>query len=330
MFHQYPQRLRLPVCSTLPHGVLPWILVSVLLLAATHGFGQQSDLKQVAVSLARDINAGNRHTITVADFTDLQGNVTELGRFISEELSSQLVLDAKSFTVVERIQLAAILKEHQISISGLVDPATIKKLGQFAGVDAIVTGTLVPFSDSVRLTAKVLDVSTAKMMAVSTADMPRTKAIDDLLSRGITRPATDDQGGPSPPVAPPGSQLRSVLQDEFLITLRSCAKRGDRIACSGTVTNKAAKARVFGIGRGGDWTEAVDNLGNTYASDQTHVGQPDGWERLNVIPELPVNFFFSFPRLDPAATQISVVFAYYGDGINRSKILFRNIPLTQK
>ncbi len=161
------------------------LALTMVWLPGIRALAQQSDLKQIASSLARDINAGNRHTITVADFTDLQGNVTELGRFISEELSTQLVIDAKSFGVVERIQLAAILREHQISVSGLVDPATIRKLGQFAGVDAIVDGTLVPFSDSVRLTAKVLDVSTAKVIAVSTADLPRTKAIDDLLSRGI-------------------------------------------------------------------------------------------------------------------------------------------------
>ncbi len=130
------------------------IALTLASLPSIPALAQQNDLKQIATSLARDINAGNRRTITVADFTDLQGNVTELGRFISEELSTQLVMDARSFTVVERIQLAAILKEHQISVSGLVDPATIRKLGQFAGVDAIVTGTLVPFSDSVHLTAK--------------------------------------------------------------------------------------------------------------------------------------------------------------------------------
>lgn len=175
-----------------PSGQKPtifWVLLLVFFSFA-RCLGQQSDLKQVASSLARDINAGNRHTVTVADFTDLQGNVTELGRFISEELSTQLVLDAKNFSVVERIQLAAILKEHQISVSGLIDPATIRKLGQFAGVDAIVTGTLVPFSDSVKLTAKVLDVSTAKVMAVPQLNfrVPRPLTI---CFRGALPPAAD-------------------------------------------------------------------------------------------------------------------------------------------
>ena len=330
MILQRPQRRKLAVCPTPHHVMLAWILTSVVLLTSTRCLAQQNDLKQVAVSLARDINAGNRHTITVADFTDLQGNVTELGRFISEELSTQLVIDAKSFTVVERLQLAAILKEHQISVSGLVDPSTIRKLGQFAGVDAIVTGTLVPFSDSVRLTAKVLDVSTAKMMAVSTADLPRTKAIDDLLSRGITPIAAEVPGSSNGvPIVPRGSPA-PVLQNELLITLKNCARRGDRIACSGSVTNKVDKPRYFLIGEGGSWTTAVDSNGNVYNSDQVHVGQMDAGNAQQLMPELPVNFFVGFPRADATAAQISVVLAYRTDDIDQSKIVFRNIPLIQK
>jgi hypothetical protein len=250
-----------------------------------------------------------------------------LGRFISEELSTQLVLDAKSFTVVERLQLVAILKEHQISVSGLVDPSTIRKLGQFAGVDAIVTGTLVPFSDSVRLTAKVLDVSTAKVAAVSTADLPRTKAIDDLLSRGIAPIAAEVPGSSSGvPKLLRGSPA-PVLQNELLITLKNCARRGDRIACSGSVTNKVDKPRYFLIGEGGSWTTAVDSNGNVYNSDQVHVGQLDAGNAQQLMPELPVNFFVGFPGADATAAQISVVLAYRTDDIDQSKIVFRNIPL---
>ena len=333
MFHQRFQRPRFDVCPTLRHGMFSWVLISVILLVGTRGLAQQNDLRQVAVSLARDINAGNRHTITVADFTDLQGNVTELGRFISEELSTQLVIDAKSFTVVERLQLAAILKEHQISVSGLVDPSTIRKLGQFTGVDAIVTGTLVPFSDSVRLTAKVLDVSTAKMMAVSTADLPRTKAIDDLLSRGIATVALTGQSnpGPSPSASRPPEPL-SIVQEDYLLLIKNCARRGDRILCSGAVTNKADKPRGFVIRLGGGETTAVDNNGTSYVADQAHVGKSDGEPFQQLMADLPVNFFLTFSGVDITATKISVVLAF-GSGdyaVIQSKALFRNIPLAQK
>jgi TolB-like protein len=310
------------------------IALAVASLSDIPALAQQNDLKQIAISLARDINAGNRHTITVADFTDLQGNVTELGRFISEELSTQLVIDAKSFTVVERIQLAAILKEHQISISGLVDPVTIKKLGQFAGVDAIVTGTLVPFSDSVRLTAKVLDVSTAKVMAVSTADLPKTKAIDDLLSRGISSntnaSAASSGGNPRPGTRT--AAAASLEQDEFQFTLKNCVRRGDHVLCSGSVTNKAEKARNMGIYSGQEQTTAIDNEGNSYISQQVSIGQSNGISQVQLMPELPMNFFLTFSAVEQNASTITVVLSYWGEGVNHNpaKVLFRNISLAQK
>ena len=302
-----------------------WALLAFLVFVHEPGLSQQNDLKQVASSLARDINAGNRHTITVADFTDLQGNVTELGRYISEELSTQLVIEAKSFSVVERIQLAAILKEHQISISGLIDPATIRKLGQFAGVDAIVTGTLVPFSDSVKLTAKVLDVSTAKVMAVSTADLPRTKAIDDLLSRGIA--AGSGQNNPTPSGSSSRSspaKVFSVEQSELLLVIKTCSRRGDQIVCSGAITNKLDKARNISLD--GGQTNAVDSEGNSYAARDVHIGQAY-WAEL--MPDLPMNFYVIFPASDNTAANISVVLVYGIDNA-RGKALFRNIPLSSK
>src|SRR5712664_1113351 len=133
------------------------------------------DLKTVSSSLSSRIAASGRKTVAVIDFTDLQGNVTELGRFLAEELSVDLVNDARGFEVIDRTHLKSILQEHKLATTGLIDPQTARKLGQIAGVDALVTGTITAFGDSVRLSAKVLDTSTAKIIAASTADVPKTK-----------------------------------------------------------------------------------------------------------------------------------------------------------
>jgi len=314
-------------------GIVLTHIVCVVIVPAP-AIAQQNEFKQIASSLARDINSANRHTVTVADFTDLQGNVTELGRFISEELSTQLVVESKSFSVVERIQLAAILKEHQISISGLVDPATIKKLGQFAGVDAIVTGTLVPFADSVRLTAKVLDVGTAKVIAVSSSDLPRTKAVDDLLSRGISNggaaPARTGSASSSPGSMQKAPQFQ-LQQNELQLVLKSCAHRGGHLLCVGSVTNTADKPRQIGIAFGGDSTSVVDNSGNSFASERVSFGQINGYPQIQLMPDLPSNFFLSFASPDQSASTVTVVLAYSGEDVpGQAKAVFRNIPVGQK
>jgi TolB-like protein len=167
-----------------PIPTLHRLLFVALFLFTSHLWAQ--DMKPVSSALAKSITASGRKTVAVVDFTDLQGNVTELGRFLSEELSVQLVADAKGFEVIERTQLKVILKEHQLSSSGLIDPSTAKKLGQIAGVDALVTGTITALGDTVRLSAKVVDTQTAKMIGATTYNIAKTRAIEDLLQRGVS------------------------------------------------------------------------------------------------------------------------------------------------
>ena len=123
------------LCQSSRKALLFLVAIAAMPLSA-------QDMKPLSSQLAKSISASGRKTVAVVDFTDLQGNVTELGRFLAEELSVDLVGDAKGYEVIERNQLKVILREHQLSATGLIDPQTARKLGQFAGVDALVTDQL--------------------------------------------------------------------------------------------------------------------------------------------------------------------------------------------
>ena len=73
------------------------------------------------------------------DFTDIQGQPTELGRFLSDQLAVEIV-SSGGVSMVDRANLKSILAEHKLTEEGLVNPANAKKLGEFAGVDAIQIG----------------------------------------------------------------------------------------------------------------------------------------------------------------------------------------------
>lgn len=306
------------------------VLLCVIGTSSIRAGAWQVDLKQVATSLAHDIASADKRSVTVADFTDLQGNVTELGRFLAEELSANLIMNGKTYSVVERLQLKAILHEHQLNVTGLIDPATARKLGQIAGVDALVTGTITPFSDSVRLTAKVLDLSTARALGVSAIDLPRTKAIDDLLGRNIDVPGTNETGSKSAAnSATSPARLPSVEQNDLLFVIKACAAKGEHVICSGSVTNKNNKIRNFAVGIRQGRTAIIDNNGNSYDSDRAAIGQMDGVNQTQLMPDLPTNFYIEFPRADSSATQVNLVLSYV-EYINEYRVLIRNIPLKQQ
>jgi hypothetical protein len=62
-----------------------------------------------------------------------------------------------------------------------VGPENAKKLGQFAGLDAIVIGTITPLSGTIRVTVKVLATDSPKLLAATSADIPKTNSIRDVM-----------------------------------------------------------------------------------------------------------------------------------------------------
>jgi len=148
------------------------------------------EINELSKAMAEKIAASGEKTIAVVDFADLQGNVTELGRFLAEEISAALFNAGKGFEVIDRLYLKAILKEHKLSASGIIDPTTARDLGKVAGVGIIVTGTVTAFGEKVMISAKVLVTQSAKVICSSRGSIPKTQAIEDLLAREVETAGT--------------------------------------------------------------------------------------------------------------------------------------------
>jgi TolB-like protein len=123
-------------------------------------------IKQVSTQLAGEIASSGKKAVAVSEFTDLDGNTTELGRFLSSDLSDALAAQANGFTVIDRAQS--------------------KGTPQASAIDAWVNGSLTAFSDHVRLSAKLVDATTSAILGTASVDIPRTKDIDDLLARSAS------------------------------------------------------------------------------------------------------------------------------------------------
>jgi hypothetical protein len=144
---------------------------------STEAFDSQMAL--ITDKIAEAVTKVKLKAVTVAGFTDLHDNESDLGLFLADQVSAGLV--QKGCEVVDRKNVARILAEHQLTASGLVDPENAKKLGQFAGLDAIVIGTITPLSGTIRVTLKVLATDSAKLLAAASADIPKTNSIRDVM-----------------------------------------------------------------------------------------------------------------------------------------------------
>ena len=248
-------------------------LVCVVTANPAHSEGYDKQLESVAQTLAGEINKAGKKSVATVDFTDLQGNITELGRFVAEELSTDLVLIDKQFSVIDRVHLRSILAEQKLSVSGLLNPKNAKKLGQIAGVDALIIGSITPFGENIRITFKVIATDTAHVIAAARTSIAKTGAVEELLVREIAEgsPAAVP-GQASASIHPSNRRFGQVapFQNSFLrVSLLSAALSQDKKKVSITLnfTNITKKNIYIAVKSGSSETIMIDNLGNEWRVD---------------------------------------------------------------
>ncbi|MCX7590987.1 MAG: CsgG/HfaB family protein [Kiritimatiellae bacterium] len=320
-----------------------WLLAATL---APASWAYEKEIRSMAGTLADSIAKSGKKTIAVVDFTDLQGNVTELGRFLAEELSVALASTGKGFEVVDRTHLKAILAEHKLASTGVIDPATARKLGQITGVEALVTGTITSFGDSVRLTVKCLDTATAKVILAAATDIPKTKAVEELLSKSI-QDTSQPVGTPGPAQPAPQSPVRgtavgrpaSVLVAQFKnlsFEVRACIRQAQSITCHVMITSADLRGELLLLGR--RWrtpSRMIDERGVEYQADRVLLGSETGSSaEVELVPEVPMRATVVFDQVPEDIKSVAVLELRGNFTASRLhqfpfQVSFRTIPISR-
>jgi len=324
--------------------LIVFIAVVFFLLHSNITTAYENEIRSLSTTMADNIAKAGKKRIAIVDFTDLQGNITELGRFIAEELSVDLINTAKGFEVIDRNHLNRILAEHKLYISGIVDQKTVQKLGQIAGVDAIVTGSIIPFENSVRVVCKVIATDTARVISAAKGDIAKTKAIEKLLAKGITTtlPMTSLQQDK------PKALIKEEVRD-FIFEAKECKNLGGIVTCVISITNRLNIERFLDINASDRYcgfilcdgpcvphTYLYDGMGNEYMASK--VEGKECLKKKGFMPNIPVNIKFSFTEVSiPPTKEVTLVVGCYdyqyrhgtGRGPETFKVVFRNIPLSR-
>lgn len=314
---------------------LSLLISTVFLLSEINiALSYEKEIKALSTSMAENIARAGKKTIAVVDFTDLQGNVTELGRFIAEEFSVAIAGAGKGFEVVDRTHLKSIIAEHKLSATGIIDPQTARKLGQIAGVDAIITGTITPFGDSVRLSVKILDTATAKVIGASSGDIAKTKAIEELLAKGIETGPPAPAPGISSPSSPPAKAQQRVEAKDFIFDLQGCKLSGQTVTCSLVITNKGVDGKLTIINWGGSTSVAriFTDSGDEYRSQVVQLGN----KRQNaqdveneLVSGIPTKASLTFENVSTKGSMLTLLEIVCRSERGNFRAQFRNILLSK-
>jgi TolB-like protein len=278
------------------------LLMAFCILTTRSLSADDLQLTQITTTLLKGIQQTGKSRVAVVDFVDLE-----------------LTQSAVGIEVVDRAHLSAILHEHKLKSDGLLDPATTKELGQLAGVDIIVTGSITDLGNSIRIVAKALSTDTARIVAASAGTLAKTPEVIALLSsaetgqsltgsKDATKNGNESAGGtPAKPIAAFG---------DLLLAMEGCENQGAKIMCYGHLTNKSSGAKRVQFNPS---SHLIDNSGNESRSDvaysQYRMTIQVGADRSQMFccldkvlePEIPLGIWFFGSGLATTTSSVSIV-----------------------
>jgi|GEM_PF-2129997 len=287
--------------------IIKLVLLAVLVLpASAKPQDYQHEIDRLAGEVAGIVAKAGIKNVAVVDFTDLKGNVQEIGRFIAEELTTSLVLSERPFKTIDRANLRTILEEQKLSMTGLMSPENTKKL-KVSGVEGLVRGTLTPFGESFRLTIQVIAVENAQIVGAARGTVPKTNAMESLgdaieSSMGSSSTGGVNQGPPSLP-----KKGKYVFQDKTIrVTLRYFRKdSADRVKAIFLIENIKGEDLSF------YWRDpqAIDDQGEQWRLvEQSGIGT-DIFSCTLVPPGSPITVLmvFKIEKGTSKATRFSIL-----------------------
>ncbi|NJN88018.1 MAG: hypothetical protein HC881_19160 [Leptolyngbyaceae cyanobacterium SL_7_1] len=173
----------------LASGVLLLSVLASPLLVATAAVAVEQTIAQAP--------APQRLRVAILDFdfasTGLTGGAFSFadgggpGQGISNLLTNRMVQNG-TFSIIERSQITAVLREQNLGASGRIDASTAAEIGRILGVDAVVVGSVTRFNleerrsgvsvfgignsrtrqiAEVQVTARMINTTTAEILAVA-------------------------------------------------------------------------------------------------------------------------------------------------------------------
>jgi TolB-like protein len=316
-------------------------LVLLLLFSYTiRSRAQEREITYAANALARSLSVSPKAPVAVVDFTDLQGNVTELGRYLADELEGALVATGSGIDLVDRTRLKTILQEYKLASTGLIDPATARKVGNISGAKLLITGTLTPLGNTVRFSIKVLNTTDGRIVAASSGYLLRTPAITDLLNQGTTVESRRNAAAPMAPAPQPmraqtqPAQTQNVFSaDQLQFSFHACERSGGSITCDLTITNTADDRELYlWVGQCYNAKpRLIDNYGREQMVSEVIVGSHRsscGLLSATLVKGVSTRVELQFDRVPSDSSSIARLDIEYSTERDRKKeATFHNLPV---
>lgn len=316
-----PQSLASPRGHSSVKRVLRVSTFVLALLAILPAAAQAQQIEQAVGVLSDQIleslHAQGKTNVAVVELTDLSGQVTPLGRLVSEELISQLFhRGGKELKLIERSKLDAVLGEQKLGVTGLLEKQHVEAFGRILGVQAILTGSIAVLQDRVRINIRLIGVPSAELFATAATYMSRLGLDESYFEPESPRESVGDatsRDKESRPAGPIASKSLHQISYELL----GCTKATRLITCHLVLTNNGADRDYWLAVDGGSQTYIYDQRGYGFLSTRVRLADVEANGNVAhkfLITEIPTEATIFFEGVPSSIEFIKILHLSTNDG----------------
>jgi TolB-like protein len=172
-------------------------------------------IRGLADKLAARLAETKQVRVGILEFLDLQGRISQLGKFIGEDLTTAFFEKGK-FSLVERSLLQQVMREHALTQSGMIDITQAQEIGKAVGAEAIITGSLSDIGNEIKANARLIDVRAGTVLAVAGENIAKTENVAKMFNTILWSPDGKASSPlPSKPSPTPSAPAGYVFFEDF-------------------------------------------------------------------------------------------------------------------
>lgn len=197
----------------------------------------EDSLRLLAEGVVADVARAHRGRLAMLDFTDAKGTVTSVGKFLAEELSTQILVTGE-IKVVDRALVDSTLKKFQVTQLEPTQAKAVQRAAKALQADVFVTGSYLESAGEVRITVKLLNPSTVQSLGATRGTIPKAGPLGDLIKEANKPPVVVVDLSAKPP-PPPGIGFHRNELYQLVVT--ALHRRDSQITADLTIENTSSR-----------------------------------------------------------------------------------------
>jgi len=276
------------------------LLLPILLLALWHSPAvaaskYEESLRELAEGVAAEAIKLKKERLAVLDFVDPRGEVTPIGRFLAEEVATQLLV-VGDLKVVDHKLMIATMKKHQLTHLEASQAKAAKRVAKALRTDLFVTGSFMDIPEGIQITVKLIGPYTVQSVGAARGLLPKAGPLAALIKQQETAPK-EVKAAPKP-TAPPVPVSKLHQNELYRVILTSISRQPDHVTVELLYENRSG--RDLRIACQLQDTYLQDAEGTQWRQDVTHSRESLCTRGFELAAARSQRVTLSFPVKDKA------------------------------